>query len=946
MSDRCRYPAWVAYLPAAGAAVLAYLTAGSDLARTALYLGLGLSAVAATALGVRAYRPGRVLPWWLLASGLLSKVAGDLLHSGGQAHGVRPFPAPADIFDLGCDLLLAAGLVLLVRARQPGRGRAGLLDGLIVATAATLLAWVFLVAPELRDPGLDLATRVVSVAWTLADVLLLGAAASLALGGGTRQPADRLLAVGVVALLATDVCLALLDLAHGYRIGSPAAAGWMAAYGCVGAAALHPSMTGLTAPTDAPVPLPRRRRLAVLAVVTLLAPALLAVGPAGRPLDLRVIAAGSALLSVLVAVRVCGLVCALTGVVDELRHQALHDVLTGLANRELFVDRVEQALLRTRRLPGQVAVLFIDLDDFKTVNDTLGHAAGDRLLREVAERLRTCLRVGDTAARLGGDEFAILLDGVPDPGLGAVVARRVLATLREPLDLRGMRVTVEASIGIATTTSGFDQAGTLLRRADVAMYAAKGGGKGRYSWFDPATHADEAHEAAFQAVGTGPPGQAVQPRPGVGIAGPIADPRWPNVGAILGQVSARAAPPPGHPEPGATALRAFTILVADRMQAEEAIPAQAGEHARRLAQVQAVTDAALAHLAVDDLLAALLDRVKAVLAVDGLTLFLPTEDGRSLRLHTCLGLDEDYTGMLLPIGEGVSGRVAATGTPLLLADLPASGIHTSPAAARHRLRAVACVPLRVEGRIVGTLGVGSEVPSYFGQADLELLQLVADRAALAIERTRLLEAEALARAAAERTVDRLSRLQAVTAAFSQALTPDEVAEVGVRQGVAALDAQGGAVAVVAGDDLEVVATLGYPPGVVEQWQHMPLSGPAPLSEVARRSTPVFLGSPAARERCMPGWRPVMTGVQAWAAVPLAVQDRCLGVLGLTFDKPRAFAEDDRLFLAALAGHCAQALERARLYEAERVAHRAAAARAEEFARRAGVVLDPTAVGDR
>ncbi len=945
MSDRRGQPAWLLYLLAAGATAVAYLETGSGGARLVLYVVVGFATLVATVAGVVAHRPGRALPWWLLAAGLLSNVVGDVLLLSMGDPEAQLLPNVADVFYLACYPLFAGGLLMLARSRVPGRDRAGLIDALIMATGAALLAWTFLISPNLREPDLDLIARLVSVAYPLGDVLLLAVALRLAVGAGTRPTAYRLIGAAVIALLATDVCYVVLGLTDGYEIGGPIDAGWMVAHGFAGAAALHPSMARLAAPAPAPTPVLRRRRIVVLAGVLLLTPVLLAVDLAsGPPTDVLVIAAGSALLSLLVAVRMAGLVGVLAGALTELQHQARHDVLTGLANRKLFIDRVEQALLRNRRLPGQVALLFIDLDDFKQINDTLGHAAGDRVLSEVAGRLWTCLRAGDTAARLGGDEFAILLDGVPDPGLGAVVARRVLAALREPLDLHGMRVTVEASIGIATTTSGLDQAGTLLRRADVAMYAAKGGGKGRYSWFDPATHADEAHDA-HQAVGTGPPGQATRPNPGVGVAGPLADPRWPNAGAILGQVSAHAQPPRARtPGPGASALRAFATLVADRMQAGEATPAQAGDYARRLAQVQAVTDAALAHLAVDDLLTALLERLKGVLAVDMLTLFLPTEDGRSLRLHAYLGLGDEMAGTVIAMGEGVIGRVADTGMPLLVADLPAGGIR-GPAAGIWS-RAVACVPLRVEGRITGALGVGSEVPSYFGQADLELLQLVADRAALTIERARLLEAEALARAAAERTVDRLSRLQAVTAAFSQALTPAEVAEVGVRQGMAALDAQGGVLALVDSDDLEVVATLGHQPEVVEQWRRVPLTVVMPLTAAVRRSVPIFLGSPAARERCMPGWRPIMADVQAWAAVPLAVQDRCLGALGLTFAESRAFAEEDRLFMVALAGHCGQALERARLYEAERVAHRAAAARAEEFARRAGVVLGPTSASDR
>jgi diguanylate cyclase (GGDEF)-like protein len=524
VSDRCRRPGWQLYLLAAGVATGAYLAVGAGPARTALLVGLGLSAAAATAAGVRLGRPGRALPWWLLAAGLLASAVGDALYSTWQ--GTELLVIAADACYLAGYLGFAAGMLVLARARVPGRDRAGLVDALIVATGAALLAWVLLVSPQLRDPDLDPAGMAAAIVYPLVDVVLVAVAARLALDGGARPRACHLLGAAVVALLATDVGYAVQSLGGGYQAGGMLDAGWMVASACAAAAALHPSMTLLAVPAAPPPPTLGRRRLAVLAGVSLLTPALLAMeAVAGLPIDVPVVASGSALLAVLVVLRMGGLVKALTGALATLQHQALHDVLTGLANRELFIDRVEQALLRTRRLPGQVALLFIDLDDFKQVNDSLGHAAGDRLLSEVAVRLRTCLRAGDTAARLGGDEFAILLDGVSDPGLGAVVARRVLAALREPLDLHGMRVTVEASIGIATTTSGFDEAGTLLRRADVAMYAAKGGGKGRYSWFDPAGHPDDGHGGAPQAVGTGPPGLAArpQPRPGAGVAGPIGE---------------------------------------------------------------------------------------------------------------------------------------------------------------------------------------------------------------------------------------------------------------------------------------------------------------------------------------------------------------------------------------------------------------------------------------
>ena len=165
--------------------------------------------------------------------------------------------------------------------------------------------------------------------------------------------------------------------------------------------------------------------------------------------------------------------------------------VTGLANRALFRDRVTHAIERQARDRKPIAVLFIDLDDFKTINDSLGHAAGDQLLREVGERLKECLRAADTAARLGGDEFAILLEDGGE-GIQAVdVADRMMQMLEAPFALEGKEVFVRASVGIAVADGGDEPSASaeeLLRNADVAMYMAKERGKGRYQVFEPAMH--------------------------------------------------------------------------------------------------------------------------------------------------------------------------------------------------------------------------------------------------------------------------------------------------------------------------------------------------------------------------------------------------------------------------------------------------------------------------
>jgi diguanylate cyclase (GGDEF)-like protein len=174
---------------------------------------------------------------------------------------------------------------------------------------------------------------------------------------------------------------------------------------------------------------------------------------------------------------------------ERVRHLAYHDALTGLPNRALFLDRLEQALARARRDGEGAALLLLDLDGFKEVNDTFGHAAGDLLLRRLAERLRAAVRETDTAARLGGDEFAVVQVGCDQPAAvaAATLARRLLDVLSEPVTLEGGReVCAGVSIGVALALADGEDVDRLLHGADLALYRAKAEGRGVFRLFEPA----------------------------------------------------------------------------------------------------------------------------------------------------------------------------------------------------------------------------------------------------------------------------------------------------------------------------------------------------------------------------------------------------------------------------------------------------------------------------
>jgi diguanylate cyclase (GGDEF)-like protein/PAS domain S-box-containing protein len=740
--------AWWVYLCCASALAAAYfIFPGHHLA---LWSPLGLSSSVAIFAGLWLHRPAQRLAWVLLGCAVLTFIIGDTIYNVyvDVLHRDNPFPSVGDLFYLLTYPLMATGLLLQVRSRAGRRDRDGLLDALIITTGMGFLAWVFLIEPYVNDDTLSLIQKLVSVAYPLGDVLVLAILIRLFVGGGMRLVAVRLLSLGVVGVLASDVFYGLIQLHGTWATNGPVDLGWVAFYVTWGAAALHPSMVKIGDAVSAPAAELTRRRLALLATASLLAPAIVLVQAArdgvpdagtaagfsvvlfllvlarlegvvsvhrqsvareralrtaateisaatdrselyiaivnsalrllpaatpgrtelhlGGPDDLAEVAAGgnpvtapslrgavqvsvpfdaglrgvlvltarsiptevvealgaiaaqaavaveSAELSehvqrqrseahfrtliqnasdvILVAdvsgslqylspsaervlgrpveqltghrihdllhpadgarvtdllhelshrrgsnhastdwrlahldgthrafevvfnnllddATVKGIVFTLRDVTERraleeaLTHQAFHDSLTGLANRALFSDRAQQALARQLRAGGTVGVLLVDLDDFKIVNDTRGHAVGDELLVRVAAKIGAILRPEDTAARLGGDEFAILIEASDTNGIRGA-ADRLLFELSKPLMVLGEPTQIGSCIGLAVNHPAqgpqLDLV-ELLRRADLALYAGKEQGKNCVVEFHEKLHTQMVRRVAARA---------------------------------------------------------------------------------------------------------------------------------------------------------------------------------------------------------------------------------------------------------------------------------------------------------------------------------------------------------------------------------------------------------------------------------------------------------------
>ena len=444
------------------------------------------AAVCCGVAGLR--RDGRVrLAWVLLGLSALSWGLGQTVWDWYQiVRNVQvPFPSFADAGYLIAVPLAIGGVLALPVANERARTHVRtVLEGLTIGTALLIISWDTTLGAVYKAGADSTLAMVLSLLYPLSDVaiitMILVRISRVAHSG--RAPLI-LIAGGLAAAAVADSSFAYSTAAGTYGAGNVLDSGWIVGYSLIALAALY----SITHPHRGSAP---RTLPSLLGVLLPYPPVVAAVGVV---IGERVLAGPVSFTFITVFVLV-GLVLVrqylllqdntrlfalLTARERELHHQANHDALTGLVNRSYFGEAVARALLLGDELRTHCAVLFIDLDEFKSVNDSHGHGIGDQVLTIAAERLRRSLRPSDIAARLGGDEFAVLIEHAPDQRHLAAVAGRILQSLREPIVVNDLVLSARGTIGIAIAEGSADTCDELLRRADVAMYAAKREGKDR-----------------------------------------------------------------------------------------------------------------------------------------------------------------------------------------------------------------------------------------------------------------------------------------------------------------------------------------------------------------------------------------------------------------------------------------------------------------------------------
>ncbi len=452
----------------------------------AVFVLVGLGSGAAILYGMRLFRPTPAWPWGCMAAACAAFVGGAVLRGWVQEM-AGASSLLGDSFTIPGYVLMFCGFAGFLGSRTGARKHA-VIDVLLVGVGLTLTFTILFAVPAASIMGRSPVVSALAGIYPMLDCVLVLLVLNLAFSTARRGPAYHLL-MGCMALMLTgDIAYAVIG-AGGELTGSPLLdLPFLLGFCFIAAAALHPSMVDLGRRANVPVQAWSVPRLLLIAPA-LAVPFVLAVlirDPS--PLDRGLLAGAGLLVVVLLLIRAVSAVQGYASAQHQYEYQATHDPLTGLANRDLWAAKVGRMLAQPAPPGHSVWVFFLDLDGFKLVNDSRGHAAGDQVIVEVARRLRACAPSGSVIARVGGDEFALAHQTGHEDAIAT--AEIVLKTMRQTLRMPTLNVVIGASIGIANSSAmpGVATAEDLLRDADTAMYQAKATGRDTWVIFDPVMH--------------------------------------------------------------------------------------------------------------------------------------------------------------------------------------------------------------------------------------------------------------------------------------------------------------------------------------------------------------------------------------------------------------------------------------------------------------------------
>jgi diguanylate cyclase (GGDEF)-like protein len=469
------------YLVLAALAIAGFLAIpDGSVAQTAWQIACGWIGAGFIVVGVRRNKPAVSGPWWLFAFAVAGNATGILIEAILARIEADPgFPSWADLGYLSFYPAAAAGLIMLVHRRTAQRDWSSLVDATTLTTGMGLLAWIFMVKPAASDPSIGLLGHIASVCYPVGDIVLLAMTARLVLGGSGRNGSFRLMSAALVCFLGGDTIWAVINQMvwePGVMAHKLLAAVFLFGYLLFGAAALHPDVRSL-----ARIVPPRPARLSrslllLLTVASLIGPAVLLLQAMHHQVtDGVAIAIGCTVLFLMVVTRMSQVLTQLDLQSERVRDLAVTDELTGLPNRRAWNTELPRTIQRVQRTGDPMTVAILDIDHFKRFNDTYGHPAGDRMLKEAAAAWQEQLRTADHLARYGGEEFVVLLPNATAAQACEVIDRMRLAT---PLGQ-------SFSAGVATW-DGAETSDELTSRADVALYRAKSAGRNRIAVADPA----------------------------------------------------------------------------------------------------------------------------------------------------------------------------------------------------------------------------------------------------------------------------------------------------------------------------------------------------------------------------------------------------------------------------------------------------------------------------